>query len=105
MIVDCRQIVRIENKWEPDAGAIRMPKRLWHHANDGARRSVDNETASENIRSCAERVPPEIVADDHDSRSAIAPFFRPKSATKSRGKAEHGKKIRGDLRGRHNLRG
>src|SRR5205807_7298531 len=105
MIVDCRQIVRIENKWEPDAGAIRMPKRLWHHANDGARRSVDNETASENIRSRAERVPPEIVADYRNRICSVAAFFGSKSASVGRRKAENRKEIRGDLGGRNNLRG
>jgi hypothetical protein len=46
----------------------------------------------------AELVPPEIVADDHDGRTAGTVFFRGEAAAEGGRQAEGGKEIRRDAR-------
>ena len=51
---------------QPDLRAARKVKPLRHHADDGARQTVESDCFSENMRIAAQAIPPECIAQYRD---------------------------------------
>src|SRR5260370_33223670 len=75
-----------------------------HHADDGVRRAIKNEPATENIAARIENVAPKIIADDRDGRGAFLTFFPGEDATLRRRQTENREEVRSDAGGGNSLR-
>src|SRR5260370_11672472 len=67
-----------------------------HHADDGVRRAIKNEPATENIAARIENVAPKIIANDRDGRGAFLTFFPGEGATLRRRQTENREEVRSD---------
>jgi hypothetical protein len=76
-----------------------MPERLRHYADDRASHAINNHRAADDIRTRAEMLPPEVIANDNDCWPVLAIFFFGEIASARRWQAEHRQKIRTDPRG------
>ena len=94
-----------QGKRDPNARAIRMPKRLRHDADDGVRSAVEKQNGTDDIRARVQILAPKIIAHDRDCGPASAIFLLGKTAAARRRETENGEKVRADARGRHAARG
>src|SRR5437588_10289160 len=82
-----------------------MPKGFRHHPNNRVWHAIEDQRAAKNMGAGAERMVPEIVADNRDCWSPVAIFFGRECATLGRRQTENGKKIRSDTSCRDSLGG
>src|SRR5436189_5127358 len=101
MVVDRGEVVRLEHQWQPDARAIRMPKRFRHYADDRARGAIEHNRRADDIGACIQDVAPEIMVHYGDWRRALITLFDGEVTAVSGTDTEHRKEIRGDAGGRH----
>src|SRR5437762_7917433 len=105
MIINGGDVVRLERKRQPNAGAVRMTESPRHHSDHGVLSAVNYERASQNVSSSVHRLTPEIVTDNHDGRSFVPTLVSIKVPALHRRQPENGKKVGGYTRRRNSFSG
>src|SRR5947209_4040091 len=92
-------------EWQPDLGAIRVPKGFWHHRDNRVNGVVQLDRLAEDILASTEISVPEIIAYDCDARTAGLIFGCGEIASASRLQTEDIQEVRADPRRRETLNG